>query len=667
MVLACCGDIPTLETLAAAAILRERLPDLRVRVVNVVDLMRLQPESEHPHGLADREFDALFTADRPVIFAYHGYPWLIHRLTYRRANHANLHVRGYKEEGTTTTPFDMVMLNDLDRFHLVMDVDRPRAGPRRPGGGPAAGDGRPAAAGARVHARARRGRPGDPRLDLAGLSAADPRRQRRLDQPEARRRRRGRVGGDRRVAGRGARRRRRGRPPRSSTAAPRFRDPVLVDDDVVAAIQEVTPLAPLHNEPALRALEQARSVLPGPSRTSPSSTRPSTPRSRPRPSTYAVPRAVARGVGHAPLRLPRARRRVGRGAGAGAAARRLPPRRRLLGHGRARRPLGRHDDGLQPARGRADGDALRLGRSRARSSTSSASDGLSADELDDALEHESGLAALGGLDDPLGFAVYTYRVAQAVAAMAAALGGLDALAFSGGVGENREDVRRRGREPPAFLGELPGRGRATRARTSMIARAAARRARAFVVSRTAIPPWTRTPSGAGTASQSVAMSGTARRILVGYDGSEPGDGRSTRRPTSPATARRSRSSRCGTDRRSRRGRALAPAAPPRARHLSPAGRRPGREPRRGRACSWAWTCSSSAATRRRASPRSGTRPATCSSFASRGRVAGTRPRRATVGSLRAVARCAGNTRNGSGRWLRCRQDFAMVATSDGRR
>jgi xylulose-5-phosphate/fructose-6-phosphate phosphoketolase len=122
VVLACCGDVPTLETLAAAAILRERLPELRVRVVNVVDLMRLQPDTEHPHGLSDKEFDSLFTTDRPVVFAYHGYPWLIHRLTYRRTNHANLHVRGYKEEGTTTTPFDMVMLNDLDRFHLVIDV-----------------------------------------------------------------------------------------------------------------------------------------------------------------------------------------------------------------------------------------------------------------------------------------------------------------------------------------------------------------------------------------------------------------------------------------------------------------------------------------------------------------------------------------------------------------
>jgi xylulose-5-phosphate/fructose-6-phosphate phosphoketolase len=122
VVLGCCGDIPTLETLAAAALLRDHLPDLKVRVVNVVDLMRLQPDTEHPHGLPDHEFDALFTQDRPVVFAYHGYPWLIHRLTYRRANHDGLHVRGYKEEGTTTTPFDMVMLNDLDRFHLVIDV-----------------------------------------------------------------------------------------------------------------------------------------------------------------------------------------------------------------------------------------------------------------------------------------------------------------------------------------------------------------------------------------------------------------------------------------------------------------------------------------------------------------------------------------------------------------
>jgi xylulose-5-phosphate/fructose-6-phosphate phosphoketolase len=132
VVLGCAGDIPTLEVLAATSIIREHLPDLRVRVVNVVDLMRLQPHTEHPHGLTDAAFDALFTVDRPVIFAYHGYPWLIHRLAYRRTNHPNLHVRGYKEEGTTTTPFDMVMLNDLDRYSLVTDViDRvPGLGPR---------------------------------------------------------------------------------------------------------------------------------------------------------------------------------------------------------------------------------------------------------------------------------------------------------------------------------------------------------------------------------------------------------------------------------------------------------------------------------------------------------------------------------------------------------
>jgi xylulose-5-phosphate/fructose-6-phosphate phosphoketolase len=122
VVMGCAGDVPTLEVLAAVSILRRELPKLRIRVVNVVDLMRLQPESEHPHGMSDEAFDDLFTRDKPVIFAYHGYPWLIHRLTYRRTNHPNLHVRGYKEEGTITTAFDMTVLNDLDRFHLVQDV-----------------------------------------------------------------------------------------------------------------------------------------------------------------------------------------------------------------------------------------------------------------------------------------------------------------------------------------------------------------------------------------------------------------------------------------------------------------------------------------------------------------------------------------------------------------
>jgi xylulose-5-phosphate/fructose-6-phosphate phosphoketolase len=122
VVIACAGDVPTLESLAAVSILRQHLPELKIRFINVVDLMKLEPKTEHPHGLSDADFDSLFTTDKHIIFAFHAYPWLIHRLTYRRTNHRNLHVRGYKEEGTITTPFDMTVLNEMDRFHLVIDV-----------------------------------------------------------------------------------------------------------------------------------------------------------------------------------------------------------------------------------------------------------------------------------------------------------------------------------------------------------------------------------------------------------------------------------------------------------------------------------------------------------------------------------------------------------------
>ncbi|MFL5687756.1 MAG: phosphoketolase [Chloroflexota bacterium] len=165
VVMACCGDVPTLETLAAVDLLRQHLPELKVRVVNIIDLMRLLPNTEHPHGMTDGEFDALFTTNRPVVFAQHGYPWQIHRLTYRRKNHANIHVRGYKEEGTTTTPFDMVMLNDLDRFHLVTDVID-----RVPGLGSRAGHLRQLMVDKRIQARAYTRKEGEDAPEISNWS-----------------------------------------------------------------------------------------------------------------------------------------------------------------------------------------------------------------------------------------------------------------------------------------------------------------------------------------------------------------------------------------------------------------------------------------------------------------------------------------------------------------
>ena len=459
--------MPTLETLAAAALLREHLPELKVRVVNVVDLMRLQPESEHPHGLSDREFDALFTHDRPVVFAYHGYPWLIHRLTYRRTNHDNLHVRGYKEEGTTTTPFDMVMLNDLDRFHLVIDVIDRVPGLADPRGARCARRWTTARLRARAYTREHgEDDPGDPRLDLAVLSVRRPRRQRRLDQPEA-------VASSTTdesaatvdVAGRGAE--------RSSAVAhrvvhggARFREPVVIDDGVRARARAARrELAPLHNAPALARDRRGAASAARTSRTSRSSTRPSTPRSRTEASTYALPRRWREEWGI---------RRYGfhgLSVAVGGRARAASPRLVVchLGGGCSvtavlRRPLGRHDDGLQPARGRADGDALGLGRPRlaalpaaargstptsssTRSSTSRACSASAARRSVEELE-----ASRGARRAARARGLRATASPAAVAAMAAALGGLDALVFTAGVGEGSALVRARVCARLAFLG-----------------------------------------------------------------------------------------------------------------------------------------------------------------------------------------------------------------------
>ena len=370
VVLGCCGDVPTLETVAAAAILRERLPDIRVRVVNVVDLMRLQPETEHPHGLSDREFDSLFTTNRPIVFAYHGYPWLIHRLTYRRKNHDNLHVRGYKEEGTTTTPFDMVMLNDLDRFHLVIDViDRlPQLVGKADHLRQEMVDS--ASASPRVRSRARGGSTGDPRLDLARLSRAvgailvvnagstslklhaveADQKSILVDSfaevPE----------GIDAVAH------------RVVHGGPRFRDPVVIDDEVRDQISELVALAPLHNAPALEAIDVAQLIASACTarcglRHVVSSHDPG------RSCRVRSTAGLARAMGHSPVRISGPLGRVVRTACPEllgypvARLGRLSSRWRILCHRRSRGPLCRYDDGLHAARGCSDDDALGINRS----------------------------------------------------------------------------------------------------------------------------------------------------------------------------------------------------------------------------------------------------------------------------------------------------------------
>src|SRR6266508_2618700 len=330
VVMACCGDVPTLETLAAVAILREHLPDLKVRVVNVVDLMRLQPESEHPHGLPDSEFDSLFTTERPIVFAYHGYPWLIHRLSYRRRNHGNLHVRGYKEEGTTTTPFDMVMLNDLDRFHLVIDVID-----RVPG--------------------------------LAERAA----RLRQVDEPQALARLRGRVGTSDRVVrgGRNGRPHRRCSPSRARRCAVprsgRHRSECRGRDrrprSTRAAAQRAGGLRHRPGAPGVSGRAARRCLRHVVSPHDPG-----------RGGGLRASPDLARGVGHTAFRVPRplgrvvrrARARPPRPADRRAPSRRLPPRRRLLGDGGERRPVRGYDDGLLAARGHPDDDEVGLSRPR---------------------------------------------------------------------------------------------------------------------------------------------------------------------------------------------------------------------------------------------------------------------------------------------------------------
>ena len=493
VVMACAGDVPTMETLAAVEILREWFPDLRIRVVNVVDLMRLQDEHEHPHGLSEAAFDALFTRDKPVVFAYHGYPWLIHRLTYRRTNHDNIHVRGYVEEGTTTTPFDICVMNRIDRFNLAISaIDRiPRLGD-------SAGHARDALAGRLIeHRRYVRTHGEDlPEIrDWAWSGAGGPvvqggtspctspkdeaaRRQRGVEQPEARRPGRRRRDGGRAHDPAVGRRRLAGPLAgfldgcgavdavghRVVHGGPDHTGPARIDAALVAYLESISSLAPLHNPRAVAGIAAVGRLLPDVPAvacfdTTFHATLP------PAARTYARAAGVDPALGAAPVRLPRALarlrgapgRRAGRPPRRGAADRLLPPRRRGLAGRGARRPLGGHHHGLHPAGRPGDEHPARHARPRACCCGCSSTAEVPEDELADVLEHSAGLKGLSGTsgdlrevlaaraagddDAALAFDVYLHRLAREVAAMTAATGGLDLLVLTGGVGENSAPLR----------------------------------------------------------------------------------------------------------------------------------------------------------------------------------------------------------------------------------
>ena len=518
VVMACCGDVPTLETLAAVDLLRQQLPDLKVRVVNVVDLMRLQPETEHPHGLSDAEFDALFTADRPVIFAYHGYPWLIHRLTYRRTNHDNIHVRGYKEEGTTTTPFDMVMLNDLDRFHLVIDViDRvpePRRARRRTcasgwstSGSAAAptpaakartrprsatGPGRTRRSGALRACASSSSTPGSSSLKLAVLDAdGHGRRQRR---PAPRRAGAADAGRAARPRSTRARRRRRRRPPDRPRRRRVHERRSVIDDAVRPALARADRPRPA--APAEVAGGARRGPRGAARRAGGRVLRHRLPRHDPRrrrhlraarTSGASAGRSAATASTACPTPTPRAAPpscSVGRSQGCGsspatsAPAPRWPPSTAacsvdttmgftpLEGLVMATRS-GRVDPGLVLWLEEHVGHAARRARRDARAPVRPARPRRAPRDMRDVLARarrgRRGRARSRSTSTCTG-------CAPAIAAMAAALGGLDVLVFTGGVGENSPAVRSRprpgsassasastpGATPPAPVRRRPG-------------------------------------------------------------------------------------------------------------------------------------------------------------------------------------------------------------------